>query len=903
MKTHELFLLLVLLFYLNAKALSKSVETSTPIFRELPIYSSDFVQDSFDKTSKTELDPDGNSVDGLPKYWQARLGDICQLPSFPRATGDPTKYLECVKQGLSEDRADLGLWTLRECVQGFEFVAAARRCKSIRLINRQQLMCSSSRAADYDFCPSGTGDEFEIHETRQTPRRCSCPNGADDCLCPRPEILEPVKVARRTRTTEIVIDHTPAMRFQSFQTNSLIKTPVKLLMDRMEMETRVNLTMEGRMETDIKTIAILGLQMIRMATTQNGFNNQMPSSNNQNGFTGSSQNFNGQTTQNGFTGSSQNFNGQTTQNGFSNQQQSTNQNNGFTGNSAEWIQWTNNPERIQQSDAIKCRQATTKTTSTIQIVIQIIPANNKTPATTFSQIIKMEINAQCPTSISNNMVQIDINRTTTTGSKVQIQTTPISKTISKMTGNLDLQIILHRIDRTQMAANPHRLEILTQMMTIINKTMTDELIRLTILITQTTMIVFHVQILNQIMTKIMDARIKTRIETVSKTTTETRIEMVSEQLNGIKTRMEMESKLESKRSRSKTRIEILTQMMIDKLITLMTVFRVQSTRNGNTRQNGRQSTASNNLNDDNYQQNNNCVPCRSNNQQNGRQKGNRQFGPTNYPSSNRQNSQNFPQLSPTLMNMKKLMDIQIEIEQLKMQKNQLVRDEFQSNNGRGGSKNNGAGNVAGSSRNGETSKNRDGAYQQQSGNCQMLTTQQQYCPRRDQQAVIQPQPCALVQGSATNARYQGICSWMLDPLASDPESRCHFLQCQPAANNLFCGRWQRMPCAPATVFDAAAQVCVWDTLGQPGPLPLPTPAPPTSAPKIATMQNSGMQLLNSHCNNGPNANLCRGGVQIGSCNSNFQCPGQSVCQIGEIMTLGLMPCTACCYYKSMMHAE
>jgi hypothetical protein len=34
----------------------------------------------------------------------------------------------------------------------------------------------------------------------------------------------------------------------------------------------------------------------------------------------------------------------------------------------------------------------------------------------------------------------------------------------------------------------------------------------------------------------------------------------------------------------------------------------------------------------------------------------------------------------------------------------------------------------------------------------------------------------LVQGSATNARYQGICSWMLDPLACDPESRCHFLQ-------------------------------------------------------------------------------------------------------------------------------
>lgn len=35
-----------------------------------------------------------------PQYWQAILGDICQLPSFPRATGDPQRYVECVKQNL-----------------------------------------------------------------------------------------------------------------------------------------------------------------------------------------------------------------------------------------------------------------------------------------------------------------------------------------------------------------------------------------------------------------------------------------------------------------------------------------------------------------------------------------------------------------------------------------------------------------------------------------------------------------------------------------------------------------------------------------------------------------------------------------------------------------------------------
>jgi hypothetical protein len=54
------------------------------------------------------------------------------------------------------------------------------------------------------------------------PRRCSCPDGSSDCLCARPEILEPVKIARKIRTTEISIDAggiTPSLRFQSYQTN------------------------------------------------------------------------------------------------------------------------------------------------------------------------------------------------------------------------------------------------------------------------------------------------------------------------------------------------------------------------------------------------------------------------------------------------------------------------------------------------------------------------------------------------------------------------------------------------------------------------------------------------------------------------------------------------------------
>ncbi|VDO65852.1 unnamed protein product [Haemonchus placei] len=143
-------------------------------------------------------------------------------------------------------------------------------------------------------------------------------------------------------------------------------------------------------------------------------------------------------------------------------------------------------------------------------------------------------------------------------------------------------------------------------------------------------------------------------------------------------------------------------------------------------------------------------------------------------------------------------------------------------------------------------------------NCQTTTTQQQYCPQQ-QPAIVQPQACPLVQGGIQTAQYQGICSWMVDPLATDPQSRSHYLQCQPAPNNLFCGRWQRMPCAPSTTFDVQAQICVWSSQGAPGALPAPyVPAASSQA----------------QCS-------CSGGVQIGSCNQNYQCPGQSVCQVGQ----------------------
>jgi hypothetical protein len=70
-------------------------------------------------------------------------------------------------------------------------------------------------------------------------------------------------------------------------------------------------------------------------------------------------------------------------------------------------------------------------------------------------------------------------------------------------------------------------------------------------------------------------------------------------------------------------------------------------------------------------------------------------------------------------------------------------------------------------------------------------------------------PCPQA-GNPQQAQQNGICSWMLDPLAANPTTRNGFLQCQPAAFSLYCGRWQCMPCSPQTIFDVNLQVCVWD---------------------------------------------------------------------------------------------
>ncbi|KHN80103.1 hypothetical protein Tcan_12308 [Toxocara canis] len=234
--------------------------------------------------------------------------------------------------------------------------------------------------------------------------------------------------------------------------------------------------------------------------------------------------------------------------------------------------------------------------------------------------------------------------------------------------------------------------------------------------------------------------------------------------------------------------------------------------------------------------------------------------------------------------------------------------------------------------------------------CQFTTTQQQYCPKPgDANAVVQPpvqpQRCSLAQGQSSQiaeyqgicswmvdplavdpqgsttylqcqpttnnlycgrwqrmpcspgttfnvnmqlctwdsaqgqssqiAEYQGICSWMVDPLAVDPQGSTTYLQCQPTTNNLYCGRWQRMPCSPGTTFNVNMQLCTWDSGAQPGQFP-------TAQPPYATASTPGAN--GGQC-------TCSSGIPISSCYPKYLCPGQSNCQT---------TCSVCCYFPGRL---
>uniref|UniRef100_A0A0K0E1W6 Chitin-binding type-2 domain-containing protein n=1 Tax=Strongyloides stercoralis TaxID=6248 RepID=A0A0K0E1W6_STRER len=447
-----------------------------------------------------------------PETWEAILGDICQLPNFPKPTADPARYLECLRQKVSLDRNDLGTWQLRECLDGYKFVTSLRSCKSISTIRKSQSLCDTPNASKYEYC-NDNRKFYTVSETLQNPRRCTCPNGANNCVCPQPEILSP-----------------------------------KLITKRLKRQTS---------KTDIP----------------------------------------------------------------------------FTGNS-------------------------------YKITINLPP---------------------CPCNIKDESSCACIDREL---NKVQVY-----KDVCCMDGTSAF--------------------ITTQ--------------------------------------SSQQACLCSDYQIPSITTTTTQVPFVYT------------------------------------------------------------TTINNNIN-----HNNNIV------------------------------------------------------------------------------------NVNGK-------------------NCQITTTGELYCPEESQYTYTEPQSCPLVISGVGNARYQGICSWMTDPLAADPESKKHFLQCQPAPKNLYCGRWQRMPCAPATVFDVNVQVCVWDTSSEGitdsivGEIPLPqqttTLYPPYSDQLYSTTRKvyttpyvtsytqsftvpyttTPLYQQNNQCS-------CNGGIPIGTCNQNYQCPGQSLCQI-SVNVETKQNCKVCCYYK------
>ncbi|KAI6180987.1 hypothetical protein M3Y98_00780700 [Aphelenchoides besseyi] len=976
----RLIYLFILLFYCLNYVQTKVIPESSAKTQSTNVDKPDPDVDRHTTNAKSSVD-NSTSDQQPPRYWQAILGDICQLPGFPRATADPTRYLECVRQNLATDRKDLGIWTLRDCAEGFHFVAAARRCKSIRSIKRQETICSGSKSTEYDFCPSDSADEFEIHETRSEPRRCSCPDGKEDCLCARPEILEPVKVMRRTRTTQtaIFVDDkaaendesktengvTPAIRFQSFQTNTGTQR-CQQLCNRSN-----NLCCQNSACTCPTTRTLSTRQQLIPFTQRPSTQQQLPTPNNEPPFQSFQQpppNF-----RNEQNNRNKNFND-------GNDRQSPNQNpfNGFQQTNGDLsFGYTNGPPSSQHPNGNNDRNSSpqqigysTQTPNNINGYNQPQQSNgfngpsggwNAPQGNDFNRPQQQEIfNGRRPNNQENEFngpppfngnFNGPPNNENRFGNQPQAsqQTQQFDPNCNQWNGQP--QRNSWNKDNANLNQNPD----------FANRNQGPS---------------------NQRQNWNPDSR--SQFEQ-NQWPLNSRQNGSPNQQRNFDSQFQQNSDRDQQFNGQRNQWNPNDRPQWD----INNFNGPQQHRNDFNNPDNVPSfnqPLPNNFNLNNRQQLNFVNPIGPPNQFNGQSQQNDFNGPQppNFGSPNEPN--------PTLMaiddkmrQMEQVLEKQNQQlnrqQQLLLQQTKVLQHERESNQPPPMPQPIPINRIDNQQRNlpFETAT-------PSSPTCQLTTTQQQYCPRKDQQAVIQPQPCALVQGSATNARYQGICSWMLDPLACDPESRCHFLQCQPASNNLYCGRWQRMPCAPATVFDAAAQICVWDTSATPGPLPLPTPAPSSStlAPNIQfsgnqspnlvknfnnignlfTTANSyvdaqssfngqfgnngfgtnnpqptnsqqnlggGFQQMNNiggysnfgqpnlgfNGNNQPygpgnsivgqgscfangqlNQNLCRGGVQIGSCSSTFQCPGQSVCQIGQMTNR--RPCTVCCYYRSLL---
>ncbi|CAG9539669.1 unnamed protein product [Cercopithifilaria johnstoni] len=181
--------------------------------------------------------------------------------------------------------------------------------------------------------------------------------------------------------------------------------------------------------------------------------------------------------------------------------------------------------------------------------------------------------------------------------------------------------------------------------------------------------------------------------------------------------------------------------------------------------------------------------------------------------------------------------------------------------------------------------------------CHLLSNGQLHCAqileeieKQQHPTIIVPQACPIVVGqNFEDARYQKICSWMIETLVADPENPSHFLQCQPAPNSLYCGRWQRMSCEPGLIFNALLQVCVWNPSTQSEEIPLLKYRPSIIATYSSISQlphaSTGYPIFPTPVVSRYDTNTrctCYAGLQIGFCGPNGQCPGQSICKSNQI---------------------
>ncbi|CAD5219036.1 unnamed protein product [Bursaphelenchus okinawaensis] len=925
-------------------------------------------------------------------YWQATLGDICQLPSLPKAAGDPTKYLECVRQDIVSDRSDLGVWKLQECAEGFIFVPSAKKCKSEKFVQKQEMMCDSNK--NFDFCPK-LQNEYHIKKSTSESKTCKCEK-EDACGCEKTQdVLQPIKVIRKSRTTHAQTQFTQAPRYRQMSTtcnNNCAKTqmiveiykdltaypfsstPTPPASEAPSFQNTPAFTppfvYEHSPDPPIGSANVNNLnqdQNVRQENLQN--NNQPPYNNRIQDYYSQSKYQNDLNQMNAPEVNKQQVKNsniedqQPVQQPFQQMPQENRQQ--PQGNTFQQQQGQQQPQQNQNEPSQQPFQQQPN-----QIAYQ--PQQNYQQQYPYQQTQPQAPPYQPQNQQQNGMQlqQVPPNQQShQTSLQQQKVYQPSYQPVPAQPLNRQYE---HQNPVQQQQQQPQRLQRpqgnqyncpSCGLYSNVNHNSNDHPQYNAI---NSNSDVIPSQSDGTVYNKVKEER---RHNVIRGKHGETEYDIVITQYKGKRpltgdgrqgnntiqqgTRQQSSSETQHQYQQNQGYQNDQFQNNYDRQSYqpsgnsgppikynqfnnanyLMEQHNTQRNRPCTScqNQNSQNTPSGYNNQQQNYQnpsniqiQNYNNIGIRHNSQSNNRPDLQQAAYPQNHDNSYLNNNyqgssqQYLPQNQSPYSNINGQNQHQLNPSQHEQQPNQYLQQQslpqYQAADQRQSNLNHQQQNqqilnppnkncpncnqkLADSYNSAQNSWNQNNymnlqqhsqaEYRYQGSNnqiqgqrmqdnsmkCQMISTKQQYCPRNDQ-PIIQPQPCGLVDGdSVANAQYLGICSWMLDPLAKDPESNCNFLQCQPAPNNLFCGRWQRMPCAPATAFDVNAQVCVWDALSMPGPLP-PPGTTTTSVPQFNPIKIS-IPLPNM------NPCSCKGGVQIGSCNGQFQCPGQSICQVGQ----------------------